>query len=165
MNIFAAYADPIKSAVILDDQRLIKMTLESCQMLASAAASQSMWVEGFPKPSHLNHPATKWVRERRDNFEWLLTYTKALDAERKRRWGHDRSHVTLESCIKNKIHLVARALKRGSTPFVNCARNKELGIDYTDIEDTHLAYRLYLADRWLLQAKPAQCCVKGILGT
>ena len=134
-------------------------------MLATAAVAHNLWTASYPKPSHLNHPATKWVRERRDNFEWLIDHAKALDRERQRRWTSRADHVTLKSCIDNKIHLVGKVLTKGSTPFVNCARNIELGIDYTHLEDTHLAYRLYLSDRWALQPRPAQCCVKALLGT
>ena len=34
------------------------------------------------------------------------------------------------------------------TPFVNCARNLERGVDYSDVDDVHQAYRMYMNDRW-----------------
>lgn len=34
------------------------------------------------------------------------------------------------------------------TPFANCARNLERGVDYSNVDDVHQAYRLYMNDRW-----------------
>ena len=34
------------------------------------------------------------------------------------------------------------------TPFANCARNLERGVDYSDVDDVHQAYRMYMNDRW-----------------
>ena len=36
----------------------------------------------------------------------------------------------------------------GLTPFANCARNLERGVDYSDVDDVHQAYRMYMNDRW-----------------
>ena len=163
MNIFATYSCPVRSARSLDDQRVVKMILEGCQMLATAAAVNNKWTTYYPHPTHQNHPCLKWVADKRDNFLWLLEHVIAMDAERKLRWDHDIDHVTLEACLKGKIQRIADALPVGFTPHPNCARNRELGVDYTHIENVHLAYRLYLRDRWLLQSRPAMCTIKGYL--
>jgi hypothetical protein len=34
------------------------------------------------------------------------------------------------------------------TDFANCARNMERGVDYSDVDDVHQAYRMYMNDRW-----------------
>jgi acyl carrier protein phosphodiesterase len=34
------------------------------------------------------------------------------------------------------------------TPFANCARNLERGVDYSEHPDVHEAYRMYMNDRW-----------------
>tara|TARA_R100001443_G_C3241701_1_gene150943 strand:- start:75 stop:341 length:267 start_codon:yes stop_codon:yes gene_type:complete len=34
------------------------------------------------------------------------------------------------------------------TPFANCARNLERGVDYSEVDDVHQAYRMYMNDRW-----------------
>jgi len=34
------------------------------------------------------------------------------------------------------------------TPFANCARNLERGVDYSEHPDVHQAYRMYMNDRW-----------------
>lgn len=163
MNIFATFPCPTKSARSLDDQRVVKMILESCQILSTVSHLSSSWNEHFTRPTHTGHPCVQWVLSGRDNFDWLLEHAMAMDTERQRRWGHDIPHRTLSSCLAGKIHRVSRKLPFGKTPHVNCARNSSIGVDYTHIKNTHLAYRLYLRDRWLLQPKPAVCTIKGLL--
>ena len=165
MNIFATSSCPVQSAKSLDDQRLVKMILESCQILATVSSSLGEWNERFPRPTHKNHPCVKWTAKSSDNFHWLLEHASAMDAERKKRWGHNIEHKTLSACLNGNIELVARNLPSGLTPHVNCARNSALGVDYTHLPDTHLAYQLYLHDRWLLQARPAKSTIKGLFST
>ena len=68
----------------------------------------------------------------------------------------------MAACDKAKIWRLASRLPSGSTPFVNCARNKNLGIDFTHLE-VHLAYRSYLVARWRSQMRPAICTIAGLL--
>ena len=39
-------------------------------------------------------------------------------------------------------------LSYSMSPFPNCTRNKELGIDYRSNPNVFLAYQMYLNDRW-----------------
>lgn len=162
MNIFATYSCPEKSGTVLDDQRLVKMILEGCQLLSTAAASVGMWRPPYPKPTHVEHPCAIWTREARDNWDWLWEHVWAMDLERRRRWGSIDVHKTLAACHDHHLQQIRRWLPAGSTPHVNCARNASLNLDFTHIPDTHLAYRRYLAARWALQPKPAVCTVKRL---
>ena len=47
MNIFVTDPDPAKSAQCLPDKHVVKMPLESCQMLAIVASRK--WGHGFGK--------------------------------------------------------------------------------------------------------------------
>ena len=47
MNIFVTDPDPAKSAQSLPDKHIVKMPLESCQMLAIVASTK--WGHGFGK--------------------------------------------------------------------------------------------------------------------
>jgi hypothetical protein len=144
MNIFVTDINPSISARNLDDKRVVKMVLESAQMLSTALRYHG--VESAPyKSTHLNHPCNVWSRESRANYEWLLKHFIALCGEYTNRYG--------------KIHKCAQYIRvfsdgadnipAGSlTPFANCAANKELGIDYKHMDDVHTAYMLYLNDRW-----------------
>jgi len=162
MNIFASFPCPVRSAQILDDSRIIKMPLESCQMMATVAQTLGCWQSLFPRPSHVHHPLTKWVAAGRENFDWLWEHAVAMDLERQLRFNNDHVHITLDACYRGKLHRLSRKLPVGSTPFVNCARNRELGIDFTHLE-VHRAYRSYLVARWKTQTKPAICSIKGLL--
>lgn len=62
MNIFVTDISPIVSAQALDDKRVVKMILESAQLLSSAIFinSQSIYNDIY-KPTHLKHPCTIWT--------------------------------------------------------------------------------------------------------
>ena len=76
MNIFYTDSSPLISAQNLDDLRLNKMIVESAQMLSTAVRYHCWETEGMGiyKMSYINHPCTKWVRENRANFSWLLQH-------------------------------------------------------------------------------------------
>lgn len=162
MNIFATSPDPVRSARSLDDQRLIKMILESCQILATALDMHGLRRDGMCYPSHPHHPCIRWAAEYRDNWLWLWEHAIALDTERQRRYAHDRPHKTLSIMLDLKAHRLGRRLPSGTSTHANCAANKFYGLDFRHITDVHLAYRKYLAARWLLQSRPAQCAVHYI---
>lgn len=162
MNIFATYPCPERSAWALDDQRVVKMILESCQILSTVAHHYGQWTSGYPRPTHHNHPCVLWTAVARSNFDWLLDHCWALDIERRRRYHHNNVHRTLQACADHHIQHVRRFIPYGSTPHVNCARNRELGIDFTHVPDTHLAYRKYLNARWKQQARPPVCTILGL---
>ena len=52
MNIFVTDPDPIKSAKVLPDKHIVKMPLETCQMLSIVASSK--WGHGFGDLPKLN---------------------------------------------------------------------------------------------------------------
>ena len=144
MNIFALSRCPMQSAWWLDDIRKNKMILESAQMLSTAVRVLSPDTDlQVYKVAYLNHPCTIWARQSRDNFKWLLSHM---------------SHLWLQ---KGGEHVSARLIPQLDeysstgyfpneelTPFANCARNLERGVDYSEHTDTHEAYRLYMNDRW-----------------
>ncbi len=69
MNIFALDTDPVTCAQYHCDKHVIKMILESVQMLSTTCSI--LGAEAPYKPTHANHPCTKWVRESWENFGWL----------------------------------------------------------------------------------------------
>jgi len=144
MNVFATDPSPIISAQNLDNKRVVKMILESAQMLSTALHEWgSEWTPY--KPTHVNHPSNVWVRETRSNYNWLVEHMEALCNEYTLRYG--RVH-------KSEQHLEAfkelsEAIPEGElTPFANCAANQEFGVSYKHLTDVCLAYRMYLNDRW-----------------
>lgn len=143
MNIFITDPCPIKCAAYLDDKRCIKMVLETAQLL-----STSLTETGGPapyRPTHKNHPCAIWARATRDNYWWLLNHFVALLNEYSLRFN--RTHKCAEhlDLFKSSVSYIPPGPLQ---PFVNCAANKDIGCNYKMVEDTFLAYKLYLADRW-----------------
>ena len=68
MNIFAIEGnnnkiDWVKSAQSQDNYRVVKMILESTQMLCCAINEQANNQITPYRSTHKNHPSTKWVRQ------------------------------------------------------------------------------------------------------
>lgn len=150
MNVFATYSDPVKSARSLDDQRVVKMTTESYQMLSTALRLKGYSSKLLNEITHPGHPCCVWVRERRENFEWLYEHMLALDDERMQRWGRDKHSLSVQKALKFKVIKYAREFPRGWTEWSNSARHRKLGLDFTHLP-VHQAYRQYLIARWRLQ--------------
>lgn len=83
MNIFVLHESPIVAAQMQCDKHVVKMCLETAQLLCSV----------FPpgvapyKRTHYNHPCGKWTRETYDNYQWLITHGLALCDEYTYRYG------------------------------------------------------------------------------
>jgi len=93
MNIFVLHTEPNTAARLHCDKHVIKMILESAQMLSSAISKHG----GRPgyKPTHIGHPCTKWAGHTRDNFDWLVELALALSAEYEHRYSPKREHKSV----------------------------------------------------------------------
>jgi len=166
MNIFVTSRDPVKAAMYLDDQRVVKMATESIQMLFTCIDVMCKWEPTMFRPQQPNHPCTVWVRQAKDNFLWLYEHALALEAEWQFRWGHTKQQAAVLRFNQHKGWRHAKNLPKGSTPFVNCAANKEYDLDFKHIDNVHKAYRLYLKARWRFQQDNAprtrlpQCSIR-----
>lgn len=108
MNIFYVDECPSIAARSLVDKHVVKMILESCQLLATAHRvldGQKQIVLGkngrkitryvlsdnreqvLPKSTHINHPCAVWVRENKENYSWLWQHTLVLNTEYTFRFG------------------------------------------------------------------------------
>jgi len=91
MNIFVTDTDPIQSALNLPDKHVVKMPLETCQMLAIIysdwyyGVGQLHKLDGTPyRTAHgafRNHPCTIWAAANQYNLAWLIQHGYALSAE------------------------------------------------------------------------------------
>ena len=148
MNIFSTDIDPIISALNLDDLRCNKMIIESAALLANAIAFHGGQEKDLPiaKTSGMpfktkawqNHPSCLWVKESRQNYEWLYAHMCALINEIKFRKN------TIHSMTSNLVILNDGAQfipTKSQTGFANCT-------PYKNIEDTILAYKMTLVYKW-----------------
>lgn len=95
MNIFAVSADPVVAAQMLCDEHVVKMPLESAQMM-STVWHQHHGRKKIPSPvykvSHPHHPCTLWVGATTMNYRWLYQHAVALVAEHKTRYKREALH-------------------------------------------------------------------------
>lgn len=85
MNIFVLDEDPSVAATMACDKHVIKMILETAQMLCAAAI-----VKGYTMPygaTHKHHPCTLWVGQSKANWDWLVEHGLALCSEYTLRYG------------------------------------------------------------------------------
>lgn len=89
MNIFFLSMNPRRAAEWHCDRHVVKMILESTQLLWTAwhvlCAGNERILEDLPvkpyRPTHKNHPCARWVRESPANYAWLCALAAALVEE------------------------------------------------------------------------------------
>lgn len=112
MNIFVLDYDIRACARFHCDQHVVKMMLESAQLLCTALNKK-----GIPtpyKPTHTKHPCVLWLEESYDNFLWLEALAGELNREYRFRYGHDKDHASMKVVHEVKQH---RYEAIGLTPF------------------------------------------------
>jgi hypothetical protein len=81
MNIFVLDNNPAKAAALHLDKHVVKMPLETAQMLSTVNG-------GYPyKATHKNHPCTIWASKSKANYEWLVNLGVELCKEYTHRYG------------------------------------------------------------------------------
>lgn len=91
MNIFVLNKDPIKAAQYMCDKHVVKMILESAQLLCGSIRINCNLTEinnvELYKLTHKNHPCSIWTRENIENYRWLYNHFIALCDEYTFRYG------------------------------------------------------------------------------
>jgi hypothetical protein len=97
MNIFYLHKDPTKAANAQYNKHVVKMILESAQLLCTAHIILDGDNASVPyKSTHKNHPSAIWTRESSENYKWLYKHMLALGDEYTRRYG--KKHLTILKC-------------------------------------------------------------------
>ena len=107
MNIFFLDMDVKKCAEYHCDKHVVKMILETAQLLCSAHHVISNGSEEVPyKLSHKNHPCSIWVRESLSNYLYLCELGLELCKEYTYRYEkRHKSQDVIEWCIINKVQI------------------------------------------------------------
>lgn len=105
MNIFFLHWHPRICALFHCNKHVIKMILESVQLLASAHWMTNSKYKPTYKLTHKNHPCSKWVRESLSNYQWLVLLTIELCKEYTFRYGkvHKCQHENMIKDLKNNL--------------------------------------------------------------
>jgi hypothetical protein len=106
VNIFVLHKNPTIAARMHCDKHVVKMILESAQMLCTAISLGGL--RAPYKPTHKNHPCTVWARQSLDD-EWMF------------RWPKNKAsgHKSVGKYLSERPDVEASLLfpKRGLTPF------------------------------------------------
>ncbi len=132
MNIFVLDENPVSSARMMCDKHVVKMILESCQLLSTAHhfldgtkilvesekrkyMAYSNGNENICKCTMINHPCTIWTRMTDANYTWLWKHGYALSQEYTLRYG--KVHA-MESMLLNELNKAPINITIGPlTPF------------------------------------------------
>lgn len=102
MNIFVLDTDPKKCAVYHNDKHVVKMILETAQLLCGSHHVTESQYDIPYKLSHKNHPCSIWVRECIENYIWLCDLGLELCEEYTYRYGkRHKSQDIIEWCLIN----------------------------------------------------------------
>ena len=99
MNIFYLDKDPELAAIYQYNKHVVKMILESAQMLCTAhhCYGDAEQKANVPyKQAHLNHPSTIWARRSKSTYMWLYRHMIQLGKEYYVRYG--KQHLTITKC-------------------------------------------------------------------
>ena len=96
MNIFYLHKDPVEAAKLQYNKHVVKMILESAQMLCTAHHHYGNNTVPYKK-AHYNHPSTIWVRQNSKQYRWLFHHMLALGAEYTKRYG--KKHLSIDKCF------------------------------------------------------------------
>ena len=135
MNIFVLDQDPVKAAQLQCNKHVVKMILESAQIMSAVASIHGVATKY--KPTHRNHPCTLWAGKAKENYRWLYQHAIALCKEYTYRYGKvHRSQEVIES-----LESLVQYLPEGFTAFVQCMPD-----DYKD-QNSVVAYRKYYCSK------------------
>lgn len=93
MNIFYLDTDPKIAAEKQINKHVIKMILESAQMLCTTHREFGDENEALYKRTHTNHPSTVWIRQSSQHYDWVYQHMLALGEEYTNRYG--KTHLTI----------------------------------------------------------------------
>ena len=163
MNIFYVDTDPIKAAVMMVDKHVVKMILETSQLLSTAhrvldgkVRIEEKYVNGslparyrkvkrwtlpddreevLYSATHVNHPSAVWCRTSAANYIWLYEHLQALHAEYTYRYGKVHACSRLMDTLR---FLPQMLMKQEWTPMPSC-----MAPEYIVSDDPLTNYRNY----------------------
>ena len=119
MNIFYLDKCPEKAARLQYNKHVVKMILESAQMLCTAHHCIMGEDADVPyKVAHKNHPSTIWARQSSENYTWLYRHMMELGKEYERRYG--KKHLSIIKCEDPLSILPGGILETGLTDMPQC---------------------------------------------
>lgn len=147
MNIFFLSLNPKEAARLHCDKHVVKMIIESAQLLYSAHWTlnpEGLLADAY-KLAHKNHPCAIWVRISITNYMWLASLAWWLCKEYQYRYGDHKIHKT-EAHV---IWLLNHPPK--SIPFVGLTQPSLAMPDQYKQEDVIESYKTYYIESKLIE--------------
>lgn len=107
MNIFVLDSNQKKAAQMHNDKHIVKMILETSQLLCSVHHAINIddeeYRENIPyRMAHKNHPCSIWARDCKENYMWLQKFGVELFKEYNYRYEkHHKSYDVIKWCGEN----------------------------------------------------------------
>ena len=157
MNIFYVDSNPTIAAQSMVDRHVVKMILETAQLLSTAhRVLDGVQTEGKSKSgrkskkwslpndddnimysaTHVNHPSAVWARQSTNNYIWLYNHLLALGAEYSHRYS--RTHITISKLSAILSNPPKNLTKQEFTKMPSC-----MDTSYIVSEDPVENYRNY----------------------
>jgi len=161
MNIFYVDHDPVVAAQSLVDKHVVKMILESAQLLSTAHRYlDGVEVIGTSKTgrkakrwklndsredvlysaTHINHPSAVWCRESVENYNWLVEHFFALGEEYTYRYG--KKHKCFQGDLAYMLQSPPNSLKVYEWTEMPSAMADEYKISNEPLENYRNYYRI-----------------------
>ena len=102
MNIFVLDLDPIQAARMQCDKHVVKMVLESAQML-STIAREVCDLDAPYRSTHKNHPCIKWILQSKNNYIYLGKLADATNKEYSYRYEKQHAYTNHIEWLQNNI--------------------------------------------------------------
>ena len=158
MNYFYVEEDPTSAAQALCDKHVVKMILETAQMLSTAhRLTESPQADFVYKPTHANHPSTKWLRSSQIAYKHGLKHLESLLAEYVHRFSKPNKYERLRLDVLPRLRQVPEALP--DLPFVDppqCMYDECRGLDTVEAYRSYYRVRRNEIDmRWTKREAPA----------
>jgi hypothetical protein len=158
LNIFYISTDAIQAAQWMVDKHIVKMQLETAQILSTAhrmldgtqyidktktGRSVKRWKLTDSRESvvysatHVNHPSTVWARQSIENYNWLVEHLFALGKEYTYRYG--KIHKVFSTDLAFMLSTPPHNLRAHDMTKMPCA----MADDYIISDDPVVNYRNY----------------------
>ena len=147
MNVFFVDDDPVVAAQSLHDKHVVKMILETAQILSTVCDRWGVWKPELYRPTHPRHPSVLWAGDGIYNFRWLAEHGKALLEEYSYRYS-GRVHASLD--------VLYRAAGIGETagmPPIWSEPPQAMPDEFKVPGNSIIAYRRYYLGRKVEQSK------------
>lgn len=158
MNIFRVDNDPFEAARSLGDKHVVKMVLETAQLLSTAhrvldgnpvveKSKSGRKITRYAIPdsrnsilyqaTHINHPSAIWVRQTNKNYQWTYDHFLGLISEYNWRYGKVHACATLIEPLFDQ----PRNILIGDETPIPCAMPTEYIISDDPVENYRVYYR------------------------